>query len=92
MRITRHFAASGKPLGVVCHGIEIVAKAGVIQGKRVTTVAKCAYDAEVCGATYVDEPCVVDGNIISARTFHDNAPWMREFMKQLNAARERKNA
>lgn len=92
MRITQHFAATGKPIGVVCHGIEIVAKAGVIQGKRVTTVAKCAFDAEVCGATYVDEPCVVDGNIISARTFHDNAPWMREFMKQLNAARERKNA
>jgi protease I len=88
MRITRHFAESGKPIGVVCHGIEVVAKAGVIKGKRVTTVAKCAFDAEVCGATYVNEPCVVDGNIITARTFHDNAPWMREFIKQLNAARD----
>jgi protease I len=88
MRITRHFAATGKPIAVVCHGIEIVAKAGVIQGKRVTTVAKCAFDAEVCGATYVNEPCVVDGNLITARTFHDNAPWMREFIKQLNAARD----
>lgn len=87
MNLTRHFATTGKPIAVVCHGIEIVAKAGVIQGKTVTTVAKCAFDAEVCGATYVDEPCVVDGNIISARTFHDNAPWMREFMKQLNAWR-----
>lgn len=90
MNLTRHFAASGKPIAVVCHGIEILAKAGAIKGKTVTTVAKCAFDAEVCGATYVDEPCVVDGNIVSARTFHDNAPWMREFMKQLNAARAAK--
>lgn len=90
MRITSHFAQTGKPIGVVCHGIEIVARAGVIKGKTVTTVAKCRYDAEVCGATYVDEPVVVDGNIVSARTFHDNAPWMREFMKLLNAARDAK--
>ncbi len=88
MNITRHFAQTGKPIGVVCHGIEIVAKAGVITGKRITTVAKCRFDAEVCGATYVDEPVVVDGNMVTARTFHDNTQWMREFVKLLNAARD----
>jgi len=90
MRITKHFAETGKPIGVVCHGIEIVAKAGVIKGKKITTVAKCRFDAEVCGATYVDEPVVVDGNIVTARTFHDNTEWMREFMKLLNTARDAK--
>jgi protease I len=92
MRITRHFAQTGKPIASVCHGIEIVAKADVIRGKRVTTVAKCAFDAEVCGATYVDAPVVVDGNLVTARTFHDNTPWMREYMKLLNAARAAKGA
>ena len=88
MNLTRHFGETGKPIAVVCHGIEIVAKAGVIAGKTVTCVAKCRYDAEVCGATWVDEPVVVDGNIVSARTFHDNTQWMREYMKLLNAARD----
>ncbi|MCE5215890.1 DJ-1/PfpI family protein [bacterium] len=88
MRITRHFGETGKPIASVCHGIEIVAKAGVIKGRTVTTVAKCRFDAEVCGATYVDQPVVVDGNIVTARTFHDNAPWMREYVKMLNAARD----
>jgi len=69
----------------VCHGIEIIAAADVIRGKRVTTVAKCQYDAESAGALYEDTPCVVDGNLVTARTFWDNAPWMREFMKLLNA-------
>lgn len=88
MGLTRHFSETGKPIASVCHGIEIVAKADVIRGKRVTTVAKCRFDAEVCGATYVDAPVVVDGNLVTARTFHDNTPWMREYMRVLNAARD----
>ena len=87
MRITRHFGETGKPIAVVCHGIEIVAKAGVIKGKRVTTVAKCAYDAEVCGATYVDEPCVVDGNLITARFPYDLPRLIRAMVEQLAVAR-----
>lgn len=85
MRIVRHFFERNKPVASVCHGIEIVATAGVIGGRRVTTVPKCRFDAEVCGATFVDEPVVVAGNLVTARTWHDNAPFMREFMKLLEA-------
>jgi len=87
MRIVRHFFETNKPVGCVCHGIEILAAADVIEGRRVTTVAKCRFDAEHSGATYEDVPVVVDGNLVTARTFWDNAPWMRAFMRLLNAAR-----
>ena len=87
IRITQHFGETGKPIGVVCHGIEIVSAAGVIKGKTVTTVGKCAMDCEQGGAKYVDQPIVVDGNLVTARTWHDNAPFMREFMKMLRASR-----
>jgi len=87
MPIVRHFFDANKPVGCVCHGIEILAAANVIRGKRVTTVAKCRYDAEFSGASYEDTPVVVDGNLATARTFWDNAPWMRAFMELLNAAR-----
>ena len=86
LRITRHFFEARKPVAVVCHGIEIVSAAGVIRGRTVTTVAKCRLDAEQGGARYEDKPVVVDGHLVSARTWHDNAPFMREFMKMLNAA------
>lgn len=88
LRITRHFFEAGKPVAVVCHGIEIVSAAGVIRGRTVTTVAKCALDAEQGGAKYVDRPTVVDGNLVTARTWHDSAPFMREFMKMLNSGRK----
>ena len=85
LRFTREFAAAGKPIACVCHGIEILTAANVIQGKTVTTVAKCQLDAEQGGAKYVDQKLVVDGNIITSRIWQDN-PWlMREFIRQLKS-------
>tara|TARA_B100000676_G_C17669383_1_gene625544 strand:- start:34 stop:642 length:609 start_codon:yes stop_codon:yes gene_type:complete len=85
-RVVREIAEQGKPVASVCHGIEILTSANIIQGKNVTTVAKCAMDAEQGGGNYVDREVVVDGNIISARTWHDNAPLMRTFLEMLKAA------
>ncbi len=85
MRVTRYFFEHRLPVASVCHGIEILAAADVIRGQLVTTVAKCRYDAEFSGAVYVNEPCVVSGHLVTARTWHDNWIWMREFMKLLNA-------
>jgi protease I len=85
LRIVRFLAERGAPVASVCHGIEIVAAAGILRGRTVTTVAKCRFDAEGGGATYVDREVVVDGNVVTARTWHDNAPFMREFMRLLNA-------
>ncbi len=59
----------------------------MIEGRTVTTVAKCALDCEQGGATYVNQPVVVDGNLVTARTWHDNTPFMKAYMEILNAAR-----
>lgn len=88
MRITRHFGTANKPIGFTCHGVEIASAAGVIRGRTVTTVAKCALDAAQGGATYVDQPMVKDGNVISCRTWHDYTPFFPPFMKMLNDARK----
>ncbi len=86
LRITRHFFEAGKPVAVVCHGIEILTAADCIQGRTVTTVAKCAMDAQQGGATYVDRSVVVDGNLVSARTWNDNTPLMKHFLAMLKGA------
>ena len=86
LAITRHFFAAGKPVASVCHGIEILTAADCIRGRRVTTVAKCALDAQQGGADYVDQPCVVDGNLVTARTWHDNTPFLKAFIELLTMA------
>lgn len=83
LHIVRHFFEAGKPVCVVCHGVEILASARVIDGKRMATVAKCQLDIELCGAVYVNEGCVRDGNMVSGRTYNDQHLYMPEFMRML---------
>lgn len=83
LKITRAIHDAGKPIAIVCHGVEIATAAGIIAGKTVTTVAKCAMDVQQGGGEYVDREYVIDGNIVSARTWHDNTALMREFIKML---------
>jgi protease I len=88
LRITRHFFEANKPVAVVCHGVEIAAAAGCLKGRTLTTVAKCALDITQVGGSYVDRPCVVDGNMVSARTWHDNTALLKQFVKMLKEAAE----
>ena len=83
MAITRHFFETGKPVASVCHGVEIIAAADVIRGRRVATVAKCALDVTFSGGEFVNAGCVRDGNLVSGRTWHDNHLFMPEFMRML---------
>lgn len=87
VRITRHFFEEKKPVCSVCHGVEIPAYAGCVQGRRMATVPKCKFDLEVCGGTFVNEACVEDGNLVSGRTYHDHGHYMGAWIKLLDEAR-----
>ncbi|MEM7785515.1 MAG: DJ-1/PfpI family protein [Planctomycetota bacterium] len=86
VRITRHFFEENKPIASVCHGVEIPAYAGCVNGRRMATVDKCRFDLEVCGGTFVDEACVVDGNLVSGRTYHDNGHFVGRWIRLLEEA------
>ena len=67
LRLFRHFSETKKPIASVCHGIELLTAGDCIRGKRVTTIPKCRMDAEQGGATFVDDLCVRDGNVVSCK-------------------------
>ncbi len=92
LRVTRWFFEKNLPVASVCHGVEIPARAGCVKGRRMATVAKCQFDLEVCGGIYVNEPCVVDGNLVSGRTFHDNGLYLGPWIQLLKAERARRDA
>ncbi len=89
VRITRYFFQFDKPIASVCHGVEISAYADCVRARRMATVPKCRFDREVCGGIYVDEPCVIDGNLFSGRTFHDNGHYVGPWIRALEAQRKR---
>ena len=88
IRVTKHFFESGKPIASVCHGVEIPARADCVKGRRMATVRKCKFDLEVCGGIFVDEPCVIDGNLVSGRTYHDHGHYIGPWIRMLVDARE----
>lgn len=80
----RTFFEDKKPVCSVCHGAELVAAAGVIGGRSMATVQKCQIDIEACGAKYVDQGLVRDGNLVSGRTWHDQHLYMPVFVAMLD--------
>ena len=91
LRITQHFVKEKKPIAVVCHGIEIIAAAGGLQGgRRATTVGKCELDITQTGGVYVKEPLVVDGNLVSAGTWHNyDTPFFKTFIEKMRESAKR---
>ena len=92
LRVTRWFWENKRPMASVCHGVEIPARAGIVKGLRMATVAKCKFDLEVCGGIYVNEPCVIDRHMVSGRTYHDNGKYLGAWIKLLREVRERSRA
>jgi protease I len=79
----RDFAASGKPIGVICHGPWTLIEAGVLKGRKITSWPSLQTDLRNAGAEWVDEEVVVDAGLVSSRKPDDlpafNAKIIEEF-------------
>lgn len=64
---TRTFVKSGKPVASICHGPQLLISAEVLRDRRVTSVNKIRDDIRNAGGIYVDEPLVIDRNLITSR-------------------------
>lgn len=69
--MVKAFADAGKPIAAICHGPWLLAEAGVIEGKTVTSWPSIRTDLRNAGATVVDEEAAVDGNFITSRNPND---------------------
>ena len=74
---------AGKPMLAICHGPQLLISARLLRGRRVTGFWSIQIDLENAGATVVDEPCVVDGNLITGRFPFDLPRCLRAFEQQL---------
>ncbi len=67
VNFVRDFAASGKPLAVICHGPWLLVEAGVAKGRRLASWPSLETDINNAGGQWRDEPLVVDANLITSR-------------------------
>ncbi|HAT6976725.1 TPA: DJ-1/PfpI/YhbO family deglycase/protease [Legionella pneumophila] len=83
LAIIRHFHDTNKPIACICHGIQILAEAGILEDKKCTTVGFCEPDVRKAGGHFIDtgmDGVVVDGKLVTGATWLGNAPWMRAFL------------
>ena len=84
LSLTREFFEQGKLVAFICHGGWIPISAKILKGKRATGSRGIKDDLENAGTIWVDEPVVVDGNLISSRTPRDLAAFGQAMVKFLD--------
>lgn len=83
--IAAAFDERDKPIAAICHGLQTLISADVLEGREVTGYWTLEVDIENAGATYVDEPAVVDDNLVTARVPDDLPTFTREFFEMTEA-------
>ena len=88
--LIRHFFAEGKPVAAICHGLQLLAAAGVLEGARCTAYPACSPEITSNGGEYVEVPvtdAVVDSNckLVTAPAWPAHPDWLAQFVKLLGA-------
>lgn len=83
----REVHESGKMVATICHGPWILISAGIVRGRTLTSTVGIRDDVVNAGATWVDQPAVIDGNIVSARVPKDLPAFGAAMLEVLEAAR-----
>jgi protease I len=83
LAVVRHFAQRGQPIAAICHGIQLLTAAGVIQGRSCTAYPACAPEVKAGGGRWVDVPvdqAHVDGNLVTAPAWPAHPQWLAQFL------------
>ncbi|HXG94847.1 MAG TPA: type 1 glutamine amidotransferase domain-containing protein [Blastocatellia bacterium] len=83
LRIVREAANAGIPVAAICHAPWVLVSAGLCKGRRMTSWHSIKDDVVNAGANWVDEPCVIDGNIITSRMPDDLPVFCDEITKMV---------
>jgi protease I len=83
LALTRAIFEAGKPVAFICHAGWVPISAGIVRGRRGTSVGAIRDDLVNAGMAWEDSPVVVDGNLISSRTPADLPPFCRAIIRAL---------
>lgn len=86
LEIVRHFSEVNKPIAAICHGVQLLAAAGALQGKSCTAYPAVAPEVTRAGGKWVEVPidkAHVDGNLVTAPAWPAHPEWLAQFLKLL---------
>jgi len=86
LEITKHFFDTNKPVAAICHGIQVLTAAGVVQGRKLTAYAAVGPEVTLAGGHYKDvapTAAVTDGNLTTSPAWPGHPAILQEFYQLL---------
>jgi len=83
-----HFAAKRKPIAAICHGVQLLTAAGVVEGRTCSCYPACSPELTRAGGKYADiaiDAAHVDGNLVTAPAWPAHPAWMAAFLRLLGS-------
>jgi len=86
LEIVRHFAGADKPIAAICHAAQVLAAAGVLEGKSCSCYPAVSPDVTSAGGKY--ESVAMDqahtcGKLVTAPAWPAHPAWLAQFLKVL---------
>ncbi|PPC77104.1 protease [Pokkaliibacter plantistimulans] len=88
LEMVSHFVSSDKPIAAICHGAQLLAPTGVLEGKHVSAYPACAAEVTLAGGKYADiavTDAITDGKLVTAPAWPAHPAWLAQFHAVLSA-------
>ena len=79
----RSFVEQEKPVSAICHGPWLLAEAGVLEGRKITSFSSIKTDLINAGAHWVDEEVVVDQGLTTSRSPNDLPAFCKKVVEEI---------
>jgi protease I len=86
LEVVRHFFTAKKPVAAICHGAQLLAAAGVLEGRTCSAYPACRAEVEVARGKYAEiaiDGAVTDGNLVTAPAWPAHPAWLAQFLQVL---------
>ena len=82
-----NFHSTGKIIASICHAAQLLISAKIVNGRRISGYYSLQDDIQNAGATYIDEPVVIDENIVTTAHYKDLGIWMATALKMSSVSK-----
>ncbi|AHL74493.1 DJ-1/PfpI family protein [Pseudomonas sp. KSR10] len=86
LSLVRAFSEAQKPIAAVCHGPQLLAAAGILEGRACSAYPACAPEVKLAGGEFVDigvDKAHTDGNLVTAPAWPAHPEWLAAFLEVL---------
>jgi protease I len=86
IELVRHFFTAKKPVAAICHGAQVLAAAGVLEGRTCSAYPACRPEVEVAHGKYAEiaiDGAFTDGNLVTAPAWPAHPAWLAQFLQVL---------